>query len=140
MKPETIVLVQKSFKAVAPIADEAGALFYRRLFETHPELRPMFPEDIGPQAKKLMQMLALVVNGLHRLEELMPAVESLARRHASYGVQPEHYPQVGAALIWTLETSLGDDFTPKVRQAWVIAYATLTDAMIAATIYSTTIH
>lgn len=140
MKPETITLVQKSFKAVAPIAEEAGALFYARLFETHPELRPMFPNDIGPQAKKLMQILAMVVNGLHRLDELMPVIESLARRHAAYGVQPAHYPMVGEALIWAFEQALGDAFTPDVRQAWVVAYATLSDAMIAATIYSLTVH
>ena len=46
MKPETVVAVQKSFKAVVPIADEVGRLFYARLFENHPELRPLFADDI----------------------------------------------------------------------------------------------
>lgn len=132
MKQETIILVQRSFKAVAPIADEVGSMFYARLFETYPELRPLFAEDIQLQAKKLVQMLATVVNGLHRLDAIMPAIEDLARRHEEYGVVADHYPPVGETLIWTLEQGLGGAFTPTVKQAWIMAYATLSRAMIAA--------
>jgi hemoglobin-like flavoprotein len=132
MKQEVVILVQRSFKAVAPIADEVGPMFYARLFETHPELRPMFAEDIQPQARKLVRMLAMVVNGLHRLDAILPAVEDLARRHRDYGVVAAHYPVVGETLIWTLEQGLGDAFTPAVKQAWIIAYGTLSRAMIAA--------
>lgn len=53
----------------------------------------------------------------------------LARRHVGYGVQPQHYDVVGAALVWTLEQGLGQDFTPQVRQAWLSAYSTLACAM-----------
>lgn len=133
MDRETIVLVQMSLKNIAPIADQIGATFYARLFETHPELRPLFAEDIAPQSKKLVQMLAMVVNGLHRLNALKPAIEDLARRHEDYGVVPEHYPVVGKTLIWALEQGLGDAFTPDVKRAWIIAYRTLSRTMIAAT-------
>jgi hemoglobin-like flavoprotein len=132
MNHDTIVLVQRSFKAVAPIADDVGPMFYARLFEVHPELRPLFPEDMQVQARKLVQMLAMVVNSLHRLDAILPAVEELARRHSGYGVAADHYSQVGEVLIWTLEQGLGDTMTPSVRHAWIIAYATLARAMIAA--------
>jgi hemoglobin-like flavoprotein len=62
----------------------------------------------------------------------MPAVRQLGRRHAAYGVRPEHYATVGEALIWTLEQGLGADFTPATRRAWTDAYASLAWAMIAA--------
>ncbi|ATY32559.1 globin family protein [Sphingomonas psychrotolerans] len=140
MNPETIVLVQKSFKVVASIADEVGPMFYARLFDVRPELRPLFADNIEPQARKLVQMLAMVVNGLHRLDALMPAIEDLARRHIDYGVVAEHYPAVGDALIWTLEQGLGDAFTPPVRRAWVTTYAALSRAMIAATRETSGIH
>lgn len=139
MDRETIVLVQISLKNIAPIADEVGTMFYARLFETHPELRPLFAEDIAPQSKKLVQMLAMVVNGLHRLNALKPAIEDLARRHEDYGVVPGHYPVVGETLIWTLEHALGDAFTPDVKRAWIIAYRALSRTMIAAT-QSVTTH
>jgi hemoglobin-like flavoprotein len=132
MNHDTIILVQKSFKAVAPIADDVGPIFYARLFEIHPELRPLFPEDMHAQARKLVQVLAMVVNSLHRLDAILPVVEDLARRHGGYGVTAAHYPQVGEVLIWTLEQGLGDAFTPSVKHAWIIAYATLSRAMIAA--------
>src|SRR6185503_20952346 len=75
-------LVQDSFATIAPIADDAAALFYRRLFELDPSLERMFPGDMTGQRKKLMQMLTAAVKGLDRLEQLVPVVEDLGRRHA----------------------------------------------------------
>jgi hemoglobin-like flavoprotein len=56
----------------------------------------------------------------------------LAKRHVAYGVAPEHYEVVGAALLWTLEKGLGDGFTPEVGAAWAAAYGALSEMMIAA--------
>src|SRR5690349_14879551 len=81
-----IQLVQSSFASVEPIADTAAALFYSRLFELDPSLRPLFKGNLVEQGHKLMSTLKLVVNGLTRLEALMPAVRTLGRRHTGYGV------------------------------------------------------
>jgi hemoglobin-like flavoprotein len=56
----------------------------------------------------------------------------LARRHEGYGVRPQHYDTVGAALIWTLEQGLGTAFTPEVKAAWVAVYTNLANTMQAA--------
>src|SRR5881628_200425 len=101
MNPEQIMLVQASFVLVMPIAETAAALFYGRLFELDPSLRPMFRGDMAEQGRKLMQTIAVVVHGLDRLPTLVPAVEALERRHAGYGVRDEHYATVAAALLWT---------------------------------------
>jgi hemoglobin-like flavoprotein len=130
MTPEQIALVQNSFKQVTPIADQAAALFYRRLFELDPELKALFKGDMAEQGKKLMQMISVAVNGLTRLEEIVPAVQQLGKRHVGYGVTPAHYDTVGAALIWTLELGLGKSFTPQVKDAWVVAYTLLAGVMI----------
>lgn len=132
MTPEQITLVQTSFAKVVPIADTAAALFYGRLFEIAPEVRPMFKADVTEQGRKLMQALSLVVRSLDRLETVMPAVTALARRHVDYGVTTEHYAPVGSALLWTLGQGLGEAFTPDVEAAWASAYGALSDAMIAA--------
>ena len=63
---------------------------------------------------------------------MLPAVRMLGRRHARYGVVPEHYATVGSALIWTLEHALGADLTPAVRHAWIAAYGLLAQTMLAA--------
>lgn len=132
MTPQEVALVQASFAKVAPISDKAGELFYGRLFEIAPQVRPMFPDDITEQRKKLMKMLGMVVNNLHQVEKIVPAAQDLGRRHVAYGAKPEHYPVVGEALLWTLETGLGPEFTPEVKSAWVAAYGTLSSVMIAA--------
>jgi len=129
MTPESKRLVQESWTLVEPIADTAAALFYGRLFELDPSLRPMFRGDLKEQGKKLMQMLTVVVRGLDRLDQLVPAVEALGRRHAGYGVRDEHYDTVAAALLWTLDQGLGDAFTPTVKAAWTEAYTLLATVM-----------
>jgi nitric oxide dioxygenase len=132
MTPEQIALVQNSFKKVAPIADQAAAVFYKRLFELDPDLKALFKGDMVEQGKKLMQMISVAVNGLTRLDEIVPAVQQLGKRHVGYGVTQAHYQTVGSALIWTLEWGLGSAFTPRVKDAWVAAYTLLSDAMIEA--------
>ena len=125
-------LVQSSWKQVEPIAAQAAALFYGKLFELDPSLKPLFKSDMDEQGKKLMQMLAAAVAGLDNLGELTPVVEALGKRHGDYGVIEEHYPIVGEALLWTLEQGLGDAFTDDVKEAWTVAYTTLSNLMISA--------
>jgi hemoglobin-like flavoprotein len=122
-------LVQTSFKTIATIADDAAILFYEKLFELDPSLRPMFRGDMAEQRKKLMQMLTAAVKGLDRLEQLVPVVQDLGRRHARYGVAEAHYETVGAALLWTLEMGLGKAFTAEVKDAWTAVYVLLATTM-----------
>jgi len=124
-----IELVQKTFAVVAPIADDAAALFYRRLFEIDPRLEPMFKGDMAEQRRKLMVMLSAAVKGLPRLDRLVPVLEDLGRRHAHYGVKDRHYETVGEALLWTLEKGLGPEFTPEVREAWTSVYGIVASTM-----------
>lgn len=46
MTPENQALVRDSFAKVVPIAPRAAALFYDRLFELDPSLRPLFQGDM----------------------------------------------------------------------------------------------
>jgi hemoglobin-like flavoprotein len=137
MNSQDISLIRETFAIVAPFADQAAALFYRRLFELDPSLRPLFRGDLVEQGRKLMQTLAWVVRGLDRLDELLPAVRALGIRHGGYGVKPAHYYTVGDALLWTLAQGLGRTFTPEVEAAWLRAYTTLADVMQAAAIEPT---
>ncbi len=130
MTPEQIGLIQRSFSKVAPISEQAAALFYGRLFEIAPDVKPLFRSDMNEQGRKLMATLAVVVNGLTKLEAVLPAASALAKKHVSYGVKPEHYAPVGLALFWTLERGLGTEWTPDLAAAWTAAYTVLSDFMI----------
>jgi hemoglobin-like flavoprotein len=129
MTPLQIERVQRSFENVKPIAHEAGLLFYQRLFEVDPSLRQMFRTTPQEQAHKLMQVLAVAVSSLNRVEQLVPVLEEMGSRHAAYGVRDEHYDTVGACLLWTLEQGLGAGFTDEVRDAWTAAYGLLSGVM-----------
>jgi hemoglobin-like flavoprotein len=123
-------LVRATFAKVEPIAEAAAALFYNRLFELDPALKPLFKSNMKEQGKKLMGTLKVLVAALDDPARLVPAVKILGQRHKGYGVQPAHYATVAEALLWTLEQGLQGDFTPEVKQAWTNVYTVLAETMI----------
>lgn len=129
MTPRQIELVQETWGKVAPNAEQVAVLFYGRLFEIAPEVKPLFKGDMAEQGRKLMQMLAVAVNGLPKLDTIVKPVQDMGVRHNDYGVEPQHYDSVGAALLWTLEQGLGEDFTEEVKDAWNETYVTLATVM-----------
>jgi hemoglobin-like flavoprotein len=130
--PRQIHLVQSSFDKVLAIRDLAAEVFYQRLFELDPSLRPMFKGDMREQGEKLMQTLQLVVVNLRHPERFLPGVLGLADRHVGYGVKNEHYATVGTALLDTLRIGLGAQFDDEMGEAWLAAYTMLSKLMIAA--------
>jgi len=131
MTPTQVSLVQDSFAKVVPISDQAAVIFYDRLFDIAPQVKPLFKGDMAKQRRALMGTLGVVVNGLSNLPSILPAASALAKKHVSYGVEASHYPVVGAALLWTLEKGLGEAWTPDVAAAWTDAYGTLSGFMVA---------
>jgi hemoglobin-like flavoprotein len=129
MTANQITLVQTSWEKVVPISETAARLFYGKLFELDPELKPLFKNDIVAQGKKLMQMITLAVRGLNDLGKLVPVVQDLGRGHVAYGVRLKDYDIVGSSLLWTLEQGLGAAFTPETKQAWVEVYNLLATTM-----------
>lgn len=130
MTPEQKELVQQSWAKVMPIKETAADLFYNRLFEQYPEVKPYFKGDMKEQGKKLMMMINTAVAGLDNIEALIEPVKALGKKHVDYGVKAEDYDKVGASLLWTLEQGLKDDFTPEVKDAWAVTYTTLAGVMI----------
>jgi|SRR5688500_159780 len=112
MNTQQIELVQASFEKVRPIADQAAETFYQRLFEIAPQYRHMFKSDMKKQGAMLMSTLGLAVGSLNNLEKILPAVRSLGRRHAGYGVTAQDYQPVAEAFLWTLSTTWGTPSPP----------------------------
>jgi hemoglobin-like flavoprotein len=133
MNPQQIAAVRNTFALLVPQADHVARLFYARLFELDPQLRPLFKADMTEQRGKLMSMLAAGVSGLDRLDTLGPVLQQLGARHATYGVRDAHYGSVGAALLDTLARGLGDTFTADTRDAWAEAYTLIAGTMQAGT-------
>jgi len=121
------MLVEKTFREVAMNSEAVAASFYARLFEIAPSLKPLFKTEMKEQGRKFMQMIAVAVSSLGQLGTFSPALESLGARHVGYGVKKEDYQTVGSALLWTLEQTLGGEFTPDVKGAWAAVYTALAE-------------
>ena len=131
MTTAQIQLVKKSWRLLRAVPPAVVAdAFYSKLFLDHPELRRMFPRNMDEQYQKLVDMLSSMVARLDDLGSLKSEIVEMGLRHTGYGVKPKHYQMVGAALLWTLERGLGNDWTPETAAAWTQCYGSIADAML----------
>lgn len=132
MTPRQIELVENSWDFILMNTNEAGIIFYNRLFEIDPSLKSLFKEDIKSQSQKLVSLITFAVHKLSNFSEIISDVRALGMRHRTYKVKPEYYQTVGKALLSTLEKGLGDQWNRETKEAWATLYDTLSQIMIEA--------
>lgn len=125
-------LIKKSVDLLAPKGTQITEYFYNYMFQHHPEVRPMFPKDMGPQAKRLLDSIVYIATNIDRAESLVPYLQKLGVGHNKYNTKPEHYPIVGESLLKTLEHFAGAAWTPELAQSWTEAYGIAANVMIEA--------
>lgn len=129
MTPRQIEIIEDSWDYIITNTEEAGNLFYNRLFQQSPALRPLFKDDMRDQERKLISLITFAVSKLKNIDSIISDVQALGTRHKGYGVKDEHYNDVASALLWTLEQGLGDRWNNEVKQAWTDLYVTLAGVM-----------
>lgn len=117
-----IVMVQSSFTKLIDDIDVTAQTFFDQLFALDPSLRPMFTSDQQHQGRKMIQTLLVVVNALNNPTTIVETIQTLSRRHVTYGVKEAYYTTVGQALVATIRQTLGADSTPDIEAAWLAAY------------------
>jgi len=108
-------------------------LFYKNMFESHPELMNLFNmgnQANGTQQQSLAAAVFAYAANIDNTEALKPVIERIVHKHVSVGIRPEHYPIVGNHLIGAIKGVLGDAATPELIAAWQEAYGLLADALI----------
>ncbi len=130
MTPDQAQIVQMTWRAVLPVGDTFAELFYGRLFALDPDVRRLFHDDMIEQGRNLTAMLSVATANLAKPERISVALRQLGKRHAAYGVRPEHFALVEDALLFALEHALIDVFTAEVKAAWQAAYALLASMML----------
>ena len=130
LTPEEAAIVGTTWRAVLPVGDTFAELFYGRLFALDPDLRTLFRDDPVEQGRNLTAMLSVVAANMARPEKIIVALRQLGKRHASYGVKPQHFVTVEDALLFALEHALIDVFTAEVKAAWQAAFALVSSAML----------
>src|SRR5215470_1373332 len=118
LTPRQKRLVRESFESVQGYSNSLTKLFYGRLFEIAPGVRPLFKHSLEEQSRKLLAMLGAIVDALDHLEELRPQLVELGRKHVTYGAKPEHYEAMRTALLWALAQALDFEFDSETRLAW----------------------
>lgn len=129
MTEDDVNLVQQSWEKIEFVKEVAAELFFARLFELDPALRPLFPTYARDRQRKFGQFVSATVRGLGRLDALRPVVRELGIRHPVFGDDDVHHANVANALLWALGKSLRREFTPQVKSAWIKTYGVLSQTM-----------
>ncbi len=129
MTQRQIELVEDSWDYVITNTQEAGQIFYQRLFEQSPQVRHLFKDNMKEQERKLISLITFAVSKLRNMDEIINDVIALGTRHKGYGVKDEFYSEVATALLWTLEKGLGNQWNDELKEAWTTLYVTLAGVM-----------
>lgn len=124
-------------KAITPIvgenAEKITCRFYQRMFAGNPEVKEFFNQahqHSGGQQRALAGAICAYFTNIDNLEALGPAVELIAQKHCSLGVQAEHYPIVGKHLLDAIKDVMGDAATDDIITAVGEAYGVLAGVCI----------
>ena len=133
LTPKTIEIIKEITPLVAANAEVITQRFYRLMFAGDPEVQAFFNpahQESGVQQKALADAICAYFVNIENLEALGPAVELIAQKHCSLGVQPEHYPIVGKHLLAAIKDVMGEAATPSIIEAVAEAYEVLASVCI----------
>ncbi len=128
---------KKIVKSTAPLLKENGkeitSIFYKHLFEFHPELLNLFNQTnqkMGTQPLALANIVYFAAENIDCLDVLTPEIQIIANKHRALTIQPEHYPIVGKYILQAISEFLGDKATPEILDAWFAAYTVIANILI----------
>ncbi len=124
-------ILRSSFNALAPRAEALARAFYAKLFERHPDLKPLFDHtDMADQVQKLVRALTVIVRSVDDSAVLSGFLMRMGRTHLEYGVIDEHYDAVGETLLDTLAEFAGSTlWTTAIENTWREAIHTVCELM-----------
>ena len=133
LSPQTIAIVKATAPVVAEHAETITRRFYNLMFAGNPEVQAYFNpahQHSGGQQRALAGAICAYAANIDNLDALGMAVELIAQKHCSLGIQPEHYPIVGKHLLAAIKDVLGDGATDEIIAAWAEAYGFLAEIFI----------
>jgi hemoglobin-like flavoprotein len=108
-----------------------GDLFYRLLFERHPELRHYFERlEMHVQATMLVNALHVVVaHAGHRHAATGDYLKVLGHRHSLQHIPRQAFPKFTGTLLDALAQFHGPDWTEGIADAWRDALGAASEIM-----------
>jgi nitric oxide dioxygenase len=133
LSPKTIEIVKQITPLVAANAETVTRRFYELMFAGNPEVKAFFNQahqHSGGQQRALAGAICAYFANIDNLGALGPAVNLIAHKHCSLGIQPEHYPIVGKHLLAAIKDVMGDAATDEIIAAVAEAYGFLAEVCI----------
>src|SRR5690625_2657200 len=136
LSPDSEAAVAASAGVVAEHAEEITTVFYRDMFEAHPDLLNVFNvanQAVGEQPKALAaSVVAFAVNLTDPdAPDFTPIMQRIAHKHVSLGIRARQYTIVGRYLLGAVGKVLGDAVTPEIAAAWDEVYWLFATSLIA---------
>ncbi|KAA0098816.1 hemin transporter [Mycolicibacterium sp. P1-18] len=137
LSPAHAEMVAATLPLVGANIDEITSVFYRRLFDHHPELlRTLFNRGNQAQGAQQRALAASIATfATHLVDPTLPHPAALLSRighkHASLGVTADQYPIVHEHLFGAIVQVLGADVvTADVAEAWDRVYWIMAQTLI----------
>ncbi|MFD5448295.1 globin domain-containing protein [Streptomyces sp. NPDC003470] len=137
LSEQSVPVVRATLPAVGAAIGDITELFYRKLFDAHPELlRDLFNrgnQASGEQQKALAGSIAAFAGMLLERPDARPdaMLSRIAHKHASLGITSDQYKIVHQHLFAAIAEVLGDAVTPEVAAAWDEVYWLMANALVA---------
>lgn len=137
LSEQSAPVVRTTLPVIAAAIGNITELFYRKLFDAHPELlRDLFNrgnQANGEQQKALAGSIAAFAGLLLEKPDARPdaMLARIAHKHASLGITSGQYKIVHRHLFAAMAEVLGDAVTDEVAAAWDEVYWLMANALIA---------
>jgi hemoglobin-like flavoprotein len=109
---------------------EVVARFYELLFERHPELQQLFPDDMSSQHAKLLSAVSLTVSNLKNGKDSDSYLLGLGKFHGGLGVRGDDYEKVVDALISAVAEFSGAAWDQRIDAAWRLVLTSVSTSML----------
>ncbi|MFD4347100.1 globin domain-containing protein [Streptomyces coelicoflavus] len=137
LSEQSVPVVRATLPAVGAAIGDIADVFYRKLFDAHPDLlRNLFNrgnQANGEQQRALAGSIAafagmLLENPDERADVMLSRI---SHKHASLGITPDQYTIVHENIMAAIVDVLGEAVTPEVARAWDEVYWLMANALIA---------
>ena len=126
---QQVGLIRSTFALLEPKSGVAALAFYQRLFSLDPSLRALVRGDnIDAETEQWMTLLRAATDLADQPRELQAKFTRDGTRLLYPSAGQDNRAAVGEALLWSLGTTLGREFTPEARAAWMALVATATES------------
>lgn len=137
LSEQSAPVVRATLPVVGAAIGNITELFYRKLFDAHPDLlRDLFNrgnQANGEQQKALAGSIAAFAGLLLERPDARPdaMLARIAHKHASLGITSDQYKVVHRHLFAAIAEVLGDAVTDEVASSWDEVYWLMANALIA---------